>query len=90
MSRLLATTLAFSLVAGAAMAGEFPTFERQSFPVSQHQVAVLGGAGVAEQAPAATLVRNDMPASPVQLAVLKHHRRAASLETTTTVGVARN
>jgi len=54
----------------SAFAGERPSYEVKSFPISAAQVQVLGGADVREQAPAATLTAEGMPASPVQIAVL--------------------
>jgi hypothetical protein len=53
-----------------AMAGERPSFEVKSFPISPAQVQLLGAAGVKEQSPARTLTVAGMPASPVQIAVL--------------------
>ena len=69
---LLSTAaLAFALLEGAAAgAAELPTFDVSSFPATPHQLAVVGSAGVQEQAATPTLTRNAMPASPHQLAVL--------------------
>ena len=47
-----------------------PKFEVTGFPISTHQVAVLGGAHVQERAATPTLTRAGMPASPHQIAVL--------------------
>jgi hypothetical protein len=66
----------FVLVSGAsAMAGELPSFEAKSFPISTVQVQVLGAADVQQQAPAPTLTAAGMPASPVQIAVLTPRAR---------------
>jgi hypothetical protein len=61
--------------AGAAPAEEPPTFERDGLPISQLQVQVLGSEGVQEQVQASALTGRGMPASPHQLAVLRHDRR---------------
>jgi hypothetical protein len=47
-----------------------PTFEVTGFPISPHQVAVLGGALVEERTATPTLMLADMPASPHQIGVL--------------------
>ncbi len=52
--------------AGAA-AAEVPTFELMGFPITRHQVAVLGAAHVQERSPTPTLTRGDMPAFPHQV-----------------------
>jgi hypothetical protein len=59
-------------IAGSAiaMAGERPSFDVKSFPISPAQVQLLGAAGVKEQSPAPTVTVAGMPASPVQIAVL--------------------
>jgi hypothetical protein len=49
---------------GGAVAAELPTFERLGFPITAHQVSVLGSASVKEQSPIPTLRLADMPASP--------------------------
>jgi hypothetical protein len=87
---LLATTvLAVAILGGAAaMAGELPTYEVSSFPATPLQLSVMGSAGVKELAPTAMLSRNDMPASPHQLAVLTARRSVVTAKAT--VGAARN
>ena len=47
-----------------------PTFEVTGFPISRHQVAVLGAAHVEERSATPTLKLAGMPASPHQIAVL--------------------
>jgi len=54
----------------SAFAGELPSFEAKSLPISAVQVQVLGAADVREQAPTPTLTAAGMPASPAQIAVL--------------------
>jgi hypothetical protein len=92
IKHLLATTvLAFALLEGAsAGAAELPTFEVSSFPATPVQTSVMGSAGVQEQAAAPTLTRNDMPASPHQLAVLTPRHGKVRASNDTTVGAAHN
>ncbi len=88
---LLATTvLAFAVLEGGAMAGELPTFAVSSFPATPLQLSVTGSADVQEQAAAPTLVRDGMPASPHQLAVLTPRHRKVSEANPSTVGAARS
>jgi hypothetical protein len=47
-----------------------PSFELTGFPISRHQVAVLGSAQVEESTVTPTLTLDGMPASPHQIAVL--------------------
>ena len=56
--------------AASAFAGELPSYEVKSFPISTTQVQVLGGAGVEEQSTAPAMIVAGMPASPSQMAVL--------------------
>ena len=58
-----------------AFAGELPSYEVKSLPISPAQMQLLGAAGVEEQAPAPSLTAAGMPASPVQIAVLTPHRK---------------
>lgn len=53
-----------------ACATRFPTFELTGFPISRHQVAVLGSGHVQESTATPTLMWNGMPASPHQVVVL--------------------
>lgn len=66
----IATLVAVFLGGASAGAAELPTFELRGFPITPHQVAVMGGTDVQEQAPTATLTFGGMPASPHQIAVL--------------------
>jgi hypothetical protein len=71
-------------IAGSAiaMAGERPSFEVKSFPISPVQVQLLGAVGVREQSSAPTLTVVGMLASPAQIAVLTPRpQRVASLAT---------
>ncbi|MCP3372666.1 hypothetical protein [Bradyrhizobium cajani] len=53
-----------------AFAGELPSYEVKSLPISATQVQVLGGAGVEEQSTAPAMIVASMPASPAQVSVL--------------------
>ena len=79
MSKLFLMMGAAVVVLGGvtASAEELPTFERFGFPVTQTQVSVLGSAGVRETSVTPTLMRDGMPASPHQLAVLSPRPRIA-------------
>jgi hypothetical protein len=63
-------TATLVVVAAPATAEELPTFEALGFPITPHQVAVIGGANVQEQSPTPSLTRGGMLASPHQVAVL--------------------
>ena len=91
IKHLLATAVgAFALLEGAAAgAAELPTYEASSFPATQHQLSVLGSAGVQEQAATPTLTRNGMPASPHQLDVLTPRHGTVRAANATTTGAAR-
>ena len=67
---LMAAIVAATFVGTGAEAGELPSFELAGFPITRHQVAVIGAANVQEQSPAPTLTVGGMPASPHQIAVL--------------------
>jgi hypothetical protein len=73
----LSAALAVALQGANAAAGELPAFELSGFPVSRHQVAVLGSANVQEQAPDPVVVWGGTPASPHQMAVLTPRPRVA-------------
>ena len=83
MTRLsiLSATTAFLLGGAVATAAELPTFEVMGFPITQHQVAVVGSAHVQERSPTATLTLAGMPASPHQIAALTPRQRVAEQQT---------
>jgi len=76
MKKLFLIATAIASISGTASenAGacdlRFPIFELMGFPISSHQVAVLGGSGVVERVAAPTRLVAGMPASPHQVAVL--------------------
>ena len=79
---LIAAAIAPVMVVGSsAGSAELPTFEARGFPISRHQVAVLGSANVQEQSAVAKLTLSEMPASPHQIAVLKPRQRVNDRQT---------
>jgi hypothetical protein len=76
MKNLFAIAGAAVMLSGVgATAAELPTFEAVGFPITPHQIVVLGTAHVEEQSPTPTLTLGGMPASPVQIAVLTPRAR---------------
>jgi hypothetical protein len=53
-----------------AVAAELPTYEVAGFPITSHQISVVGSAQVKESYRASSLIVEGMPASPHQIAVL--------------------
>ena len=67
---LLIAAASFMAGAVAASAAELPAYEAGAFPITPHQVAVVGAADVEEQSANPTLTHGGMPASLHQVAVL--------------------
>jgi hypothetical protein len=88
MKQLLAGTAIVVMLSGACAAAEPPAFEMLGFPITPHQVAVVGSGHVQEQAPATMLTFGGMPASFHQVAVLTPRSRATetAVATATTTG----
>jgi hypothetical protein len=84
MKNLLSITAkaAIILYTSGAAAGELPTFELRGFPISRHQVSVVGTADVEERSPEAALTLAGMPASPHQIAVLTPRSRVTEAAAT--------
>jgi hypothetical protein len=59
-----------SLLGAVDSGGELPQYEVAGFPISPHQISVLGSGDVQEQSLSPTLTLNGMPASPHQIAVI--------------------
>jgi molybdopterin biosynthesis enzyme len=74
---LLIAVVAAILDATSAAAAELPTFELTGFPITPHQVAVVGSTNVEEHSTIPTLMLGGMPASPHQVAVLTPRPRTA-------------
>jgi len=58
-----------SLLGAVDSGGELPQYEVAGFPISPHQISVLGSGDV-QQSFSPTLTLNGMPASPHQIAVI--------------------
>ena len=72
------------LLAGPAIAGgqssqavmsgrastAIPSYQVMGFPITPHQISILGSANVEEQSPSPSLMMAGMPASPHQIAIL--------------------
>ncbi|MBI5265325.1 MAG: hypothetical protein HY852_26325 [Bradyrhizobium sp.] len=77
MKRLfVSAAITLLMLRGAAVAAaELPTYERMGFPISAHQISVMGSANIEEASPAPTLTLGGMPASPHHIAVLSPRPR---------------
>jgi hypothetical protein len=75
-------TAVTALVLGTmgASAGEKPQYEVAGFPISPHQISVLGSGGIQEQSPTPTLTLNGMPASPHQIAAIRPRTKQQTAE----------
>jgi hypothetical protein len=76
----IAAGTAFGLGATSCSAAELPQYEAAGFPISPHQITVLGLGNIREQSPAPTLTLNGMPASRHQIAVLQPQWQVAPLD----------
>ncbi len=88
---LVAAVAAVTVVGSGAGAAELPSFELKGFPITRHQVAVMGSQDVQEQSATPTLTYGGMPASPHQIAVLTPRPGMTAKATAvkpTTVGLA--
>jgi hypothetical protein len=54
----------------SAAAAELPTYEVMGFPITPHQVSLMGLPNVQERSPTPTLMSGGVPASPHQVTVL--------------------
>ena len=87
-SLYLGAVAALLVHTGAVRAEDLPTFELAGFPISPHQVSVLGSAAVKEEPAAPLVIFGKMSISPHQLAVLTPRPRVTSASMNLT-GVAR-
>jgi hypothetical protein len=68
---ILAAAAILMLGMAGATAGELPSYDVAGFPITPHQMSVLGqSGGVHEQPAVPPPLREGMPASPHQIAVL--------------------
>ncbi|MGV7213522.1 hypothetical protein [Bradyrhizobium sp. UFLA05-112] len=85
MKNLFVITIAVAAIGGAwtnkagACNLNLPTFELMGFPISPHQVAVMGSAHVEESSATPKLVLAGMPASPHQIAVLTQRSKTMKM-----------
>jgi hypothetical protein len=95
MTRRLSIAAAAAAVmayGAGATAAELPTYEVGGFPITPHQLVVLGPAGAEQGSPIVTVTVAGMPASPHQIAVLAprhqplHERLASSAPPATGLG----
>jgi hypothetical protein len=73
----------------ASTAITIPSYEVIGFPITPHQISIVGSAHVQEQSPSPSLMMAGMPASPHQIAVLTPRSSLtakAAAVTPTTVG----
>ncbi|MGV7211913.1 hypothetical protein [Bradyrhizobium sp. UFLA05-112] len=82
LSMIAVAGMTIASTAGA-FAGELPSYEVKSFPISATQVQVLGAADVQEQTSTPTLTVQGMPASPAQIAVLSPRVKVLASATAT-------
>ena len=75
----IAAIVGMSTDYAGACALHLPSFELTGFPISRHQVAVLGAVQVEESAVMPTLMFAGMPASPHQIAVLTPRSKTAKI-----------
>jgi hypothetical protein len=65
-----------------------PFYEVMGFPITPHQISIVGSAHVEEQSPSPSLTMTGMPASPHQVAVLTPRAAKATPAKATNVGLA--
>ena len=56
-----------------------PSYEVMGFPITPHQISIIGSAHVEEQSPSPSLMIAGMPASPHQIAVLTRRHGATAI-----------
>ena len=71
-----AAALAMANGIDTAAAAERPIYESTGFPITAHQVSVIGAAHVEEAPSIPALTLGGMPASPSQIQVLTAHKRS--------------
>ena len=79
MNKLLSITAraAVVLYTSGAAAAQLPTFELTGFPISPHQVSLVGSAYVQERSPTPPILTlGGMPGTPHQIVVLSPRHRA--------------
>jgi hypothetical protein len=74
--RSIAAAAGFMMSVAHATAAELPTYEVIGFPITPHQLVVLGPPNAEQRLPTFTVTMAGMPASPHQIAVLTPRQRA--------------
>jgi hypothetical protein len=77
-SLYLGAVAALLIHIGAVRAGDLPAFELTDFPISPHQISVLGSAAVKEEPAAPLIMFDSMSIAPQQLVVLTPRPRVTS------------
>jgi hypothetical protein len=78
---ILTAAAILTLGMAGASAGELPSYDFAGFPITPQQMSVLGQSGRVQERPAApTLMRDGMPASPHQIAVLSRRPQTAQFD----------
>jgi hypothetical protein len=72
-----AAALAMANGIDTAAAAERPIYESTGFPITAHQVSVMGAAHVQEAPFVPALTLGGMPASPNQILILTAHKRSS-------------
>lgn len=68
---ILAAAAVLTLATAGATAGELPSYDFAGFPITPHQMSVIGQSGAIQEQPSAPWrLLDGIPASPVQIAVL--------------------
>ena len=76
-----------AIVLGAAAHAAEPGYELDGFPITRHQMSVVGASNVREQSPAPALMLGGMPASPSQVAILRPRQLVTAATEPVTVEV---
>jgi hypothetical protein len=74
-AKVLSAVGIVAVLTGPAFAQQLPQYEVAGFPISPHQISVLGSRDVQEQSISPTLRLDGMPASPNQIAVIGHRSK---------------
>ena len=67
----IAAIIAVCLSGAVGKTAELPSYELMGFPITQHQISVLGSANIKERSSSPSHTMNGMPASPHQVSVIR-------------------
>ncbi len=65
MKKAFAIAAVLALGAAGATAAELPAYEKEGFPITPHQIQVVGPAHVREQSSAPPVIGGGVPATPI-------------------------